>query len=72
MITDVMEDGGWTNLGTVQKYLRLARYRTATPFPTGAAVALDAEARIRSGDAFSGRSRDRTYDFDRVKVALYR
>jgi integrase len=32
-ITDVMEDGGWTNLGTVQKYLRLARYMTGTPFP---------------------------------------
>jgi hypothetical protein len=32
-ITDVMEDGGWTNLGTVQKYLRLARYMTGAPFP---------------------------------------
>src|SRR5262249_14611510 len=32
-ITDVMEDGGWTNLGTVQKYLRLARYMSGAPFP---------------------------------------
>ncbi len=32
-ITDVMEDGGWGGLGTMQKYLRLARYMTGTAFP---------------------------------------
>jgi integrase len=46
-ITDVMEDGGWGGLGTVQKYLRLARYMTGTPFPA-------LPARLLANPAFNG------------------
>ncbi len=55
-LTDVMEDGGWSNLGTMQVYMRLARFMGGAPFPPLPGRLLEEAKSIGPGKAPLGHS----------------